>query len=510
MNELSDSNQPSSPMDQSVQLAEMNKANMDRQQREPDITSMATQIAGAVNNPLDVSKPGQIIDMAEGGLAAAAQSVQDKGRKGDSMLIHMSPEEVRGLQAIAMQHGGSLTINPRTGLVEANFLRSILPMVAGAALAATGVGAPLAALMVGGGTALFTGSLQQGLMAGLGAFGGAGIGSALSAAGAATTAGQTITPQLAGATAVTPQVATAAASPYALGTGASGIGLKGAAASGLTTAAAPVSTVAGAITPAAAPITFGNMASGVKALGTEAGRSAFMTAAGGPMGLATKVGPAVAGSMFSAEEPDAGGKKPQEYIRPYSFDFDRADADPEFKYSTGAPGESTAEKRYFTPEFKGLGVFKAGTEPGPSFYGKPTAEQLALYSKPKDSPLGLKAGGLAGLGRGGLRDGAFIVPADVVAHLGNGSNDAGQKILARGLGSRPIKGKGDGMSDSIPTSIEGKQPARVADGEAYIPPEVVKKVGSKRLYAMMDKIRQARTGTKKQAPEVNPRQFMPA
>jgi hypothetical protein len=227
------------------------------------------------------------------------------------------------------------------------------------------------------------------------------------------------------------------------------------------------------------------------------------------MGLVSKAGPAVAG-MFSAEEEQEKGKKPQEYIRPYSFDFNRADADPEFKYRTGAPGESTAEQRYFTPEFKGLGVFKAGTEPGPSFYGTPTAEQYVLYSKPKDSPLGLRAGGIAGLGRGGLRDGAFIVPADVVAHLGNGSNDAGQKILARGLGSRPIKGKGDGMSDSIPTSIEGKQPAKVADGEAYIPPEVVKKVGSKRLYAMMDKIRQARTGTKKQAPEVNPRQFMPA
>jgi hypothetical protein len=64
-----------------------------------------------------------------------------------------------------------------------------------------------------------------------------------------------------------------------------------------------------------------------------------------------------------------------------------AETDPEFKYRTGAPGESTAEQRYFTPEFKGLGVYKAGTEPGPSFYGKPTAEQLALYSKPKDSPL---------------------------------------------------------------------------------------------------------------------------
>jgi hypothetical protein len=114
------------------------------------------------------------------------------------------------------------------------------------------------------------------------------------------------------------------------------------------------------------------------------------------------------------------------------------------------------------------------------------------------------------MAKGGLKDGAFIVSADVVSHLGNGSNDAGQKLLARGLGARPIKGKGDGMSDSIPTTIEGKQPARVADGEAYIPPEVVKKVGAKRLYAMMDKIRHARTGTKQQAPQVDPRKFIPA
>ena len=195
-----------------------------------------------------------------------------------------------------------------------------------------------------------------------------------------------------------------------------------------------------------------------------------------------------------------------------------------------------------------MGVYKAGTEPGPSFYGTPTADQYALYSGPRqggitdvipEGQLGsgfqkfvpqlnrftqeridaitgpssqgrFAAGGVAGLGKGGLRDGAFIVPADVVAHLGNGSNDAGQKLLARGLGARPIKGKGDGMSDSIPTSIEGKQPAKVADGEAYIPPEVVKKVGSKRLYDMMAKIRKARTNTTRQAPEVDPRKFMPA
>jgi hypothetical protein len=250
-------------------------------------------------------------------------------------------------------------------------------------------------------------------------------------------------------------------------------------------------------------------------------RAAFMKEVGGPTGLVTKAGLAAAPMLFSAEEPDTGGKKPQEYIRPYGFDFNRADVDPEFRYRTGEKGESTAEQRYFTPTFTPMGVFKGGTEPGPSFYGTPTAEQYALYSAPRSNVsstagrirpgiLGLAAGGVAGLGKGGLKDGAFIVPADVVAHLGNGSNDAGQKLLARGLGARPIKGKGDGMSDSIPTSIEGKQPAKVADGEAYIPPEVVKKVGSKRLYDMMAKIRKARTNTTRQAPEVDPRKFMPA
>lgn len=109
-----------------------------------------------------------------------AKVIQSKGRDEDTMLIHMTPGEVKGLQAIALAHGGSLTINPETGLPEAGFLKSLLPMIAGAALAATGVGAPMAALMVGGGsTALgvakgksFGDSLGSGLKAGLGAYGG--------------------------------------------------------------------------------------------------------------------------------------------------------------------------------------------------------------------------------------------------------------------------------------------------------------------------------------------------
>jgi hypothetical protein len=97
----------------------------------------------------------------------------------------MTPGEVKGLQSIAMAHGGSLTINPQTGLPEAGFLSSILPMVAGLGLSMIpGVGPMMAAGIVGGGTAIATGDLKKGLMAGLGAYGGAGLGAGLSSMGA--------------------------------------------------------------------------------------------------------------------------------------------------------------------------------------------------------------------------------------------------------------------------------------------------------------------------------------
>jgi hypothetical protein len=80
-----------------------------------------------------------------------------------------------------------------------------------------------------------------------------------------------------------------------------------------------------------------------------------------------------------------------------------------------------------------------------------------------------------------------------------------------------LNGAGDGMSDSIPATIEGKQPARLADGEFVVPADVVShlgngssKAGSKRLYAMLDKVRHARTGNKKQGKEIKPEKYMPA
>jgi hypothetical protein len=106
------------------------------------------------------------------------------------MLVHMAPKEVAGLQALARAHGGSLTVNPQTGLPEAGFLSSILPMIAGIALGPAGLGltAMQAGLAAGALGTVATGSLKKGLMAGLGAYGGAGLMGSVTGAGNAAAA----------------------------------------------------------------------------------------------------------------------------------------------------------------------------------------------------------------------------------------------------------------------------------------------------------------------------------
>ena len=97
-----------------------------------------------------------------------------------------------------------------------------------------------------------------------------------------------------------------------------------------------------------------------------------------------------------------------------------------------------------------------------------------------------------------------------------------RRMAGGGLGSysdggQTLQGPGDGMSDSIPATIGGKQPARLADGEFVVPADVVSGIGNgstdagaRQLYSMMDKVREARTGRTRQAPEINPRRMMPA
>ena len=84
-------------------------------------------------------------------------------------------------------------------------------------------------------------------------------------------------------------------------------------------------------------------------------------------------------------------------------------------------------------------------------------------------------------------------------------------------GGRMLKGPGDGMSDSIPASIAGKRPARLATEEFVVPADVVSHLGNgssdagaKQLYAMMDRVRTARTGRKSQGREISPQKYMAA
>jgi hypothetical protein len=115
------------------------------------------------------------------------------------------------------------------------------------------------------------------------------------------------------------------------------------------------------------------------------------------------------------------------------------------------------------------------------------------------------AGGMPNLGLSRLSQPAF-----------NEGAVGGIPQFAAGGTPRFLSGGGDGMSDSIPATIEGNQEARLADGEFVIPADVVShlgngssKAGAKQLYSMMDRVRQARVGTKKQGREIKPKKFMP-
>lgn len=133
---------------------------------------------------------------------------------------------------------------------------------------------------------------------------------------------------------------------------------------------------------------------------------------------------------------------------------------------------------------------------------KRQAEEAARFRFNLD-PNPYAGGGAAG----GLMPGALKYAAGGdISHLGGYSD-----------GGRLLKGPGDGMSDNIPATIGAKQPARLADGEFVVPADVVSHLGNgstdagaKHLYAMMDKVRKARTGTKKQGKQIKPAKYLKA
>jgi hypothetical protein len=382
------------------------------------------------------------------------------GRGPDTMLIHMSPREVGGLQALAKAAGGSLTTNPHTGLPEAGFLDSMLPTIlgVGATVLSGGTITPLMAGMgVGGLQALRTGDLGKGLMAGLGAFGGAGLAGAAGASGlfgGAETAGAGLGggagltppgPDVSGnfaipAPAAPPAVAPSQAPMNALFDASNESGITNAAYNpGFTGLSTP--TASAPVSPPYAST------DAIMSADNPAQRPTFMQALGQQFpstGAKAAAGIGAIGALGGFEQPQLGFAAPQQQASNY-----RAQGANRRPYDPTAPGG------YY---FADRGILQ------PTY----AAKGGEMHSVPE------------------LEDGGFVLTKKSVDGMGKGDNKRGQRAAAAGLGAIPIKGPGTGTSDSIPTTIDGKRPALLSNGEAYVPRDQVKRRGgAKKFYALM-------------------------
>lgn len=321
-----------------------------------------------------------------------------------------------------------------------------------------GVGeAMLIGAAVGGGSAAITGGdpLKGALLGGLTGGAGAGIGGALAGAGAGTAAGTT---------------AAATEGALAAGTGAgagAGTGAGVGAGVGIDTLAAQNIAANPALYPA------GSTAANTATLFTPTGQSYAIPSA------TSNVTPPAMSSFQTAMQ------NPLNYIK----------ANPLTMGAAGIAG-ATGGRRPMDEqeEYKG---------PLSRFRFNPETYQPAFFEN----------GGIAALRTEGYDRMVGEMPMYQRMARGGGISDLG----TYSDGGRMLRGPGDGMSDSIPGVIAGKRPARLADGEFVVPADVVSGLGNgstdagaKQLYAMMDKVRQARTGTKKQGRQINPRKYTPA
>jgi len=446
-------------------------------------------------------------------LQLAAKHLSNQGRGPDDTLVHMSRGEVKSLNDLAMAHGGHLTINPETGLPEAGFLSMLLPMVAGAVLGPAGpVGltALQAGLAVGAGSYLLNpkAGLMGSLSAGLGGYGGAGLGEGLaniatSEAGATiqNTANQGAQQELARQTAQ--QAITADTDAMARATLAksqlvdNSVKIADAVKLGeyqtdpnfvtphnkglpQLPPDAPVGRISPPLTAdqlstiksniineelAAKPLPtgFDAMKKGVQSIYDNPTADKFKAVGGGSYSGLARTGLAAATPIASEGLKTAGLNVPttqqkQQVVPHYRFS-------PGMVSPTPAAGATGTENTYFNPSYTALSDADAAS----LYRGYPSAQAAD--------------GGLMGYAMGGLSDARY--------NLGGYSD-----------GGRLLRGPGDGVSDSIPAMIGKKQPARLADGEFVVPARIVSEIGNgsteagaRKLYAMMDRIQAARGKT---------------
>ena len=376
-----------------------------------------------------------------------AQELARLGRNGDTMLMHVQPSEVAGLQALAKSHGTTLTTNPHTGMPEAFNMRgavkALAPTLAGAALTGmTGMDPMTAGLIVGAVTGAKSGSVTQGAMAGLGAYGGGGLEQSLT----------TMAPAAGAAPGATSGVGMTGGNAGLTPTGASTIGVPNTATA--QTGLLPDTGVTG-IRPPAAETMFNSATPGPSWM------DRFTTAAGGKGAAAMQLGAPVAAGLLGGQEYKQAPTEPG--------------YDPNFRLNLSGPAPLRLAAGGAIDNAGIMGVY--GTPDNPQ--GPPISQDGYGLGRLNSMAMNQQNNGFA---KGGYLDGA-----------------------------------GDGMSDSIPAKIDGKQPAALADGEFVIPADVVShigngstKAGAHRLYDMLAKIRKARTGNSAQGKQINPRKFMPA
>ena len=506
---------------------------------------------------------GRVMRYEQGGVASLANRVQERGRGQDTMLVHMTPKEVGGLQALAMAHGGSLTINPQTGLPEAGFLSAILPMVAGFALGPAGFGLMSSALgagaVVGGLTGLATGSLKKGLMAGLGAYGGFGLGEGLVSAATPVEAAQTgivADPSLIDASATqfptkdftfgqTPDFGASqtgiVADPSLVNTSATQFPTKDMTFGQTPSFSAPQSALPdypvknvtygdtgqalGSVakdtsyaqlptppSPTPAPTGFEAAKSGVENIFKPAaeGGAEYRKAFGAALPYGTTVA-AGAPLAMAAAEPPPGPTPSISNIRPYKLDISNPSGTPQYT------PQDTREREQVRYAYSPQPIYQAAQGGMMSLMrGGSFDDEIG-----KDDDFAYAPGGSVKKRKPtSLNGDPYYAFAD--SRRNQSMEAAIEQNFAKGgmkdaLPPRFLSGGGDGMSDSIKARIGGVQEARLADGEFVVPADVVShlgngssKAGAKKLYAMMDKIRKARTGRTRQAPEVNARRYMPA
>jgi len=348
-----------------------------------------------------------------------ASGLASLGRRGDSTLVHMSPQEVGGLQKLAMAHGGTLTTNPQTGLPEASFLSNILPLVGGALLGGFGgstITDLLPELSVGVGLIdkAAGGSWTDALTKGLQFYGGASAGESLANMSNTPQLTQTQLDQIA-SQAPTAATTTSVTTPSTLNleTGAMGEGVQtpnlpiyNITPSGVVSGADIVNPDTGetvsSVTGSQSELQ--NVTSNPKLAGKE-----FLSGLGtSPLGQKLALA-GIASGVGSALQPSSTSSSgtpqnvPNEYYVPaagYSSLWNQGTINPNFaKYGYLPPGQAMWIGQGMNP---GTYTTTYPYGPGGAYYQAPTSAVTQPGSAGKatvNTPLGMKEGGLASLKR---------------------------------------------------------------------------------------------------------------